>query len=235
MIGGADCVPACLAVTGGGWHRVAEHMPAAALYRATGQIGLVPSPGGFRTPSYLTDARFLAVDGTELAVSGAAGTKRTPVITVRAAAEFAGVTPGAPAGVHQPAAPLDLDAPLMIEPGAARLLAEWHGLGSRPEGAKTRRIARTRLNVTDARCEALFASGLQRSDTPDADRVAEVIGHAVRQLGTRGCAGRMAQEFGDHPEMAADRMRWVRQLAGEVAERTRTLLAWALHPAGLAP
>ena len=26
----------------------------------------------------------------------------------------------------------------------------------------------TRLNVTDARCEALFASGLQRSDTPDA-------------------------------------------------------------------
>jgi NAD(P)-dependent dehydrogenase (short-subunit alcohol dehydrogenase family) len=86
----------------------------------------------------------------------------------------------------------------------------------RPEGAKTRRPARTRLNVTDARCEALFASGLQRSDTPDADMVAEVISHAVRQLGTRGCAGRMAQQFGDHPEMAADRMRWVRQLVGEV-------------------
>ena len=74
----------------------------------------------------------------------------------------------------------------------------------------------TRLNVTDARCEALFASGLQRSDTPDAEMVAEVISRTVRQLGTRGCAGRMAQEFGDHPEMAADRMRWVRQLAGEV-------------------
>jgi hypothetical protein len=39
----------------------------------------------------------------------------------------------------------------------------------------------------------------------------------VRQLGTRGCASRMAQEFGDHPEMAADRMRWVRQLVGEVS------------------
>jgi hypothetical protein len=73
------------------------------------------------------------------------------------------------------------------------------------------------LNVTDARCEALFASGLQRSDAPDADMVAEAISHAVRQLGTRGCAGRMAQEFGDHPEMAADRMRWVRQLVGEVS------------------
>ena len=84
----------------------------------------------------------------------------------------------------------------------------------RPEDAKTRRLAGTRLNVTDARCEALFASGLQRSDTPDAGMVAEVISHAVRQLGTRGCAARMAQEFGDHPEMAADRMRWVRQLVG---------------------
>lgn len=114
--------------------------------------------------------------------------------------------------------------------------------------APARLLARTRLNVTDARCEALFASGLQRSDTPDADMVAEVISHAVRQLGTRGCAGRMVQEFGDHPEMAADRMRWVRQLVGEVsapghrvararpasrdqvAERTRTRPAWTLHP-----
>ena len=49
--------------------------------------------------------------------------------------------------------------------------------------------------------------------------VAEVISHAVRQFGTRGCAGRMAQEFGDHPEMAADRMRWIRQLVGEVSAR----------------
>jgi hypothetical protein len=78
----------------------------------------------------------------------------------------------------------------------------------------------TRLNVTDARCEALFASGLQRSDTPTAEVVAEVISHTVRQVGVRGCTGRMAQEFGDHPEMAADRMRWIRQLVGEVSAST---------------
>src|SRR6266516_2071639 len=54
-----------------------------------------------------------------------------------------------------------------------------------PEGAKTRRRAMTRLNVTDTRCAALFASGLQRSDTPDAEMVAEVISRAVRQFGTR--------------------------------------------------
>ena len=131
MIGGADCAPARLAVIRAGWHRVAEHMPAA-VYRATGHTGLVPSPGDFRPPSFGTDARFLAVDGTELVVSGAAGPKRTPRITVRAAADFTGVTQGAPAGGSGPAAPPGLDAPLMIEPGSARLLTEWHGLGTQP-------------------------------------------------------------------------------------------------------
>jgi hypothetical protein len=75
----------------------------------------------------------------------------------------------------------------------------------------------TRLNVNDARREALFASGLQRSDAPDAETVADVISRTVRQFGSRGCASRMAQEFGDHPEAAADRMRWVRQLVSQVA------------------
>jgi len=74
----------------------------------------------------------------------------------------------------------------------------------------------TRLNMDDARCEALFVSGLQRSDAPDATTLAGLIRAAVRQYGVRGCAGRMAQEFGDHPETAADRMRWIRQLVAEV-------------------
>jgi hypothetical protein len=42
------------------------------------------------------------------------------------------------------------------------------------------------------------------------------INCTVRQFGIGGCAGRMAQEFGDHPEAAADRMRWVRRLADQV-------------------
>ncbi len=74
----------------------------------------------------------------------------------------------------------------------------------------------TRLNVHDTRCEALFASGLQRSDAPTAEAVAEAVSRTVRQFGIRGCIGRMAQEFGDHPEAAADRMRWVRRLADQV-------------------
>ena len=73
----------------------------------------------------------------------------------------------------------------------------------------------TRLNVNEARCEALFVSGLQASDTPTADVLTEVISRTVRQYGVRGCACRMAQEFGDHPEAAIERMRWVRQLLVE--------------------
>jgi NAD(P)-dependent dehydrogenase (short-subunit alcohol dehydrogenase family) len=119
----------------------------------------------------------------------------------------AALVTGASAGIGRPTA-------TRVGEDGANVAISYVG---RPEGAKTRRVARTRLNVTDARCEALFASGLQRSDTPDAGLVAEVISHAVRQFGTRGCVGRMAQEFGDHPEMAADRMRWVRQLMGKVS------------------
>jgi hypothetical protein len=64
-----------------------------------------------------------------------------------------------------------------------------------------------------ARCEALFASGLQRSDAPTAEMAAEAIKGSIRRFGIDGCASRMAQEFGDHPDAAAERMRWIRQLA----------------------
>jgi len=59
-----------------------------------------------------------------------------------------------------------------------------------------------RLNVTDARWEALFASQLQKSDAPTAQAVVEAIRQTARRFGVHGCAARMAQEFGDHPEAA---------------------------------
>ena len=71
----------------------------------------------------------------------------------------------------------------------------------------------TRLNVTDARCEALFASPLQPSETPTPGMIATVIRSTLQRFGPRGCAERMAQEFGDHPDAAAQRMRWARRLA----------------------
>jgi hypothetical protein len=79
----------------------------------------------------------------------------------------------------------------------------------------TTQLAMTGL--TEARCEALFASGLQPSDAPTAGMVAAAITRTVREFGSGGCAGRMAQEFGDHPDAAATRMRWVRQLVHAAA------------------
>jgi hypothetical protein len=77
----------------------------------------------------------------------------------------------------------------------------------------------TGLNMNDERCEALFASALQRSDLLSAETIAMAISETIRALGSTGCASRMAQEFGDHPEAAIERMRWARQLLGDVLER----------------
>jgi hypothetical protein len=50
---------------------------------------------------------------------------------------------------------------------------------------------------------------------------------AVRAFGSQGCAERVAQEFGDHPEAAAARMRWARALAGETFGDSARALARA--------
>ena len=42
------------------------------------------------------------------------------------------------------------------------------------------------------------------------------VAAAVRAFGPSGCAERVAQEFGDHPDGAAGRMRWARTRAAEV-------------------
>jgi hypothetical protein len=64
--------------------------------------------------------------------------------------------------------------------------------------------------------DALFVSVLQRSDEPDAGQIRKAIAAAVCAYGGQGCAQRVAQEFGDHPEAAVARMRWARAVAGEV-------------------
>ena len=63
-------------------------------------------------------------------------------------------------------------------------------------------------SIAAARADALFASALQRSDEPSAEQVGQAIAASVRAFGTRGCAARVAQAYGDHPETAVTRMRW---------------------------
>jgi hypothetical protein len=68
-----------------------------------------------------------------------------------------------------------------------------------------------RRGISVARCDALFVSLLQPSQQPGAQQVRQAAAAAARRFGERGCAGRVAQEFGEHPEAAAARMRWARQ------------------------
>jgi hypothetical protein len=71
------------------------------------------------------------------------------------------------------------------------------------------------LSVSAVRADALFVSALQRCEQPTAEQVRRAVAAAVGAFGENGCAGRVAQEFGDHPETAVARMRWARQLVRE--------------------
>ena len=71
-------------------------------------------------------------------------------------------------------------------------------------------------STSEVWAEALFVSVLQRSDRPSPGQVLKAVAAAVCAYGGRGCAELVAQEFGDHPETAVERMRWARAVAGEV-------------------
>jgi len=58
--------------------------------------------------------------------------------------------------------------------------------------------------------DALFASTLQRSDEMTIGEIRQAIAASLHVFGYAGCADRVAQEFGDHPEIAAARMRWAK-------------------------
>lgn len=123
-------LPPTLSRTRDALHRVAEHVLSPARYAVTGRIGLRPAPGGFATPPFGQDGRTVAVDGIELVVVTSGTRRRAPLTTLRAAAEFAGVQPGAPAHLYTPVTPLKLDEPLELDPEAARLIAGWYALGA---------------------------------------------------------------------------------------------------------
>jgi hypothetical protein len=64
------------------------------------------------------------------------------------------------------------------------------------------------------RAEALFASDLQAADARDTEAVDRAVTDLLRQDGPRGCSAAMAYEFGEHPDLAAERMRWARRVVG---------------------
>jgi hypothetical protein len=120
--------------------------------------------------------------------------------------------------------PLEIVPPFRGAHGRAALGAAY--------GTEARRLAMTRLDMNAARCEALFSSGLQESDAPTAASVAAAISAATGRPGVGGCVRLMAQEFGDHPEAARDRMRWARLVASELFAAPAAGSAADAQPAG---
>ncbi len=110
-------------------HRLAEHVLSPARYAVTGHIGLLPAPGGLRTPQFGDPGRVIEVDGSEIVVRQNGDERRAAVTTLRAAAAFAQVVPGMPAHVYASATACELDEPLKLDPGVMRMLAGWYALG----------------------------------------------------------------------------------------------------------
>ncbi len=109
-------------------HAVAEHILCPARHAAVGRIGLRASPGGFSTP-YFGDQRRVHVDGTRIGDERHDECESQPLSTLRAAAAFVDVAPGAPRHVFTPTTLCDLDAPLTIDETDAAVIAEWFSLG----------------------------------------------------------------------------------------------------------
>ena len=107
-------------------HAVAEQVLAAALWRASGRIGLRATEGGFGTPAFPLGGRGrqVRVEGLDLVVVDDGHERRAPLTTVAAAAAFVGVEPGAP-DVYPAATPVDLDAPLPLDPADAHAVHRW--------------------------------------------------------------------------------------------------------------
>jgi len=63
--------------------------------------------------------------------------------------------------------------------------------------------------VRELAAEALFVSDLQPSQCPTSKCVEEAVTKMILRHGSDGCAAGVAEEFGDHPEVAVRRMTWV--------------------------
>jgi hypothetical protein len=79
--------------------------------------------------------------------------------------------------------------------------------------------------VKDLAAEALFVSDVQPSDCPSRERVEQAVTAMILQYGSDGCAAGVATEFGDHPDVAVQRMHWVHgELTGVLAPRRAAAL-----------
>jgi len=117
-------LPASFVAGRNAMHALAEHVLAPARYRVDGHIGLVPTAGGFGTPTFGEGDRD-RVDGIELVHERPGTTTRVGITTLGAAAQFVGVTLGEPTGVYTPRTPCAPDLSIALDVDSAHALAAW--------------------------------------------------------------------------------------------------------------
>lgn len=84
-----------------------------------------------------------------------------------------------------------------------------HGVWLDVEAVTAAVLADTNMPAVGvALAEALFVSTAQQSDGLTAALAFWVAGCELDRLGVGEVAGRVAREFGDHPDVAVARMRW---------------------------
>ena len=108
-------------------HGVAELLVAGPQYRATGTLRLAVRPGGFGTSRGWDDVAGIAVDGTDLVVTGADGQRRIPLAgTCAELAAAAGLAPGGLEGAYAGGSGVRPGDPVEVDPAAAaRFAAAW--------------------------------------------------------------------------------------------------------------
>jgi hypothetical protein len=114
--------PPTLVKTRESLHRLGEQVLSKAREHANGKIALRYTHEGLGTPFFGADVQ-LRVAGTELVVQEGEEERRAAITTLKAAGELVG------AHLLPPGLELD-DAPLHVDPAAARFLADWYGLAT---------------------------------------------------------------------------------------------------------
>lgn len=114
-----------------GLHLVAAHVLARRRFEVSGRFGLRASPGGFATPAFGPEPEIIRVAGVHMVreQGGTCASVGLDGTSLRELAEFAGAGTGDfSAGADTPEI-RDPDAPLHIDGGTARRLADWYALG----------------------------------------------------------------------------------------------------------
>jgi hypothetical protein len=112
-------------------HQLATHVLGRRRHAFTGRFGLRAAPGGMATPAFGDDVEVVRTSGRHVVVERGGAVLASPVTTLAAAAQLAGVdlTLDFAVGDDTPAM-VEPDAPLAVDDAAARALAGWWAFGT---------------------------------------------------------------------------------------------------------